>query len=173
MRTLWVLWIVLRCDLAWRFGLTSRSLQLCESVGCQVWIGGMLAPLLGGLTHCTLWGLTHYTLGGLTHYTLGALHTQLHWTAAVWWSAELARANFVCASSLVRWSQGQWEASNWSYDHRANERPPTDHLITGPMRGLKKSHGKGTRYDNDNRQTSRLLDQLGPEGRVWWKCNHP
>ena len=45
-----------------------------------------------------------------------------------------------------------------------NERPQTDHVITGPMRGLEKNRmGRG---HGDNTRTSRLVDQLGPEGRV-------
>ena len=49
----------------------------------------------------------------------------------------------------------QWEAANWSCDHRANERP------------WKKSHGKGTNTQmTTHKQTLRLLDQLVPEGRV-------
>ena len=47
-----------------------------------------------------------------------------------------------------------------------NERPQTDHVIRGPMRGLKKNcMGRGHRQQADGR-TSQLLDQLGPEGRV-------
>ena len=65
---------------------------------------------------------------------------------------------------------GQYEAGIWSCDLRANERPGSDHVTWGPMRGLKKLHGMGT----SNRQTdthtdtrtSWLLDQLGQEGRV-------
>ena len=41
-----------------------------------------------------------------------------------------------------RWVD-QWEALNWSYDHRANERPQTDHVIRGPTRGLEKIAREG------------------------------
>ena len=49
-----------------------------------------------------------------------------------------------------------------------NERPQTDHVITGPMRGLKKIAWEGDKQTqtHTDRQALRLLDQLGPEGRV-------
>ena len=47
-----------------------------------------------------------------------------------------------------------WRPENYSCDLRANERP-------------KKPHGEGTTL---NRQTSRLYDWPGPEGRVGEKC---
>ena len=61
-----------------------------------------------------------------------------------------------------------------------NERPQTHHVIRGPMRGLnltiwsegqwkalKKIVWEGDKQrTNANARTSRLLDQLGPEGRV-------
>ena len=49
----------------------------------------------------------------------------------------------------------QWEAGIWSWDLSVNDRPGSDHVTWGPMRGLKKITWKG-----DIRQT----DQLGPEG---------
>ena len=48
-----------------------------------------------------------------------------------------------------------------------NERPRNDYVITGPMRGLTKIAWEGEKQvNNDNTRTSRLLDQLGPEGTV-------
>ena len=59
----------------------------------------------------------------------------------------------------------QWEAGIWSCDLRANERPGSDHVTWGPMRGLEKNlRGRG--HPTTRRRTLRLLDQLGPEGRV-------
>ena len=54
----------------------------------------------------------------------------------------------------------QWEASNWSCDQRVNERP-------------KKIAWEGDKEtNNDNTRTSRLLDQLGPEGWVGENTPH-
>ena len=55
-----------------------------------------------------------------------------------------------------------------------NERPRTDHVITGPTRGLEKNRiGRGqTHKHTNNRQTLQLLDQrqVGAKvsrGKVW------
>ena len=56
--------------------------------------------------------------------------------------------------------------------------PSSDHVICGPMRGLKKRHGEGTWWTSSaTRRTLRLLDRIGPVGRFsenlvgfWWKC---
>ena len=49
----------------------------------------------------------------------------------------------------------------------------TDEASSSPVRPRKKSHGKGTNIiTNINTRTSRLLDQLGPEGRVGEKVGH-
>ena len=48
-----------------------------------------------------------------------------------------------------------------------NERPQTDHVIRGPMRGLEKNRiGRGQTHKQTDTLTLRLLDQLGPEGPV-------
>ena len=48
---------------------------------------------------------------------------------------------------------------------RTNERPQTNHVITGPMTGHEKNRmGRGQVHDNT--WTLQLLDQLGPEGQV-------
>ena len=50
-----------------------------------------------------------------------------------------------------------------------NERPQTDYVIRGPMRGLEQNcMGRGQTHNTQrtHRQTLQLLDQLGPEGRV-------
>ena len=55
---------------------------------------------------------------------------------------------------------------------RTNERPGTDHVISGPMRGLGKNCTDGADRQTDrhpDRRTWRLYDQLGPEGPSWWK----
>ena len=39
-------------------------------------------------------------------------------------------------------------------------------MTWGPMRGLKKLHGKGTSNRQTDTRTLRQLDQLGPDGRV-------
>ena len=60
----------------------------------------------------------------------------------------------------------QWEAPNWSCDHRANERPQTDHVTTGPQ---KKLHGKRT---SRNTQTDFLTTRpTRPRGPSWWKLS--
>ena len=46
-----------------------------------------------------------------------------------------------------------------------NERPGTDHVITGPMRGLKKNCTQWR--TQTHRRTWQLYDQLGPEGPSW------
>ena len=52
-----------------------------------------------------------------------------------------------------------------------NDRPRTDHVITGPK--IAWEGDKQVNNDNDNTRTSRLLDQLGQEGRVGenWQLN--
>ena len=48
-----------------------------------------------------------------------------------------------------------------------NERPRTDHVITGPMKGPPKNClGMGQTHTQTERHTLGLLDQLDPEGRV-------
>ena len=47
-----------------------------------------------------------------------------------------------------------------------NERPQTDHMIWGPLRGLeKKCMGWGQTKSASHGQTLRLLDQIGPVGQ--------
>ena len=54
---------------------------------------------------------------------------------------------------------------------RTNERPGTDHVISGPMRGLGKNCTRWrTQTDRQtDTRTWQLYDQLGPVGQSWWK----
>ena len=56
---------------------------------------------------------------------------------------------------------GGWGSRGGEEGGLTNERPQTDHVITGPMRGLKKNHmGRGQVTSNNNRRTSRLLVKI-------------
>ena len=50
---------------------------------------------------------------------------------------------------------------------RTNERPRTDHVISGPIRGLEKNCTRWRRHLHT--RTWPLYDQLGPVGPSWWK----
>ena len=53
---------------------------------------------------------------------------------------------------------------------RTNDRPGTDHVTSGPMRGLKKKCTRWRTYPhNPTQRTWRLNDWIGPVGPIQWK----
>ena len=66
------------------------------------------------------------------------------------------------------WSSEEFPTNIFGGKRPPNQRPGSDHVTWGPMRGLEKNRmGRGQHATQS--WTRWLTDQLGPEGPSWWK----